>query len=487
MESNNRFKRIYKLEIMIAICMVLPIMLGRCIWYDEAFSIQMAQQSFVDILNYTISDVHPPLYYFILKIVTVLLGKNFLAYRVVSLIPFAIMIVVFGQVLHKKYGYKAACEGILLFLGAPKILVYAVEIRMYSWCMLMVLCSFLLACDIWEEYLREKVAMKKWICLSIINVLAAYLHYFAGAAVILISIGLLGMGMYKKRSILFVKQWIVSMGITFILYIPWLRVFLEQLQEVRQDYWITGFRIHDLKNYAEMVIGTDTGTQLLVGTLVAVAIFIGAFYWDDYKDIVPFYGGILLVVYVVLGIALSVLITPVFVPRYTVIVLPIFWLAFGIAIFQWRNKWKYWIVGVSACLLFILSYRDVFEMKTSEYNYSAYYYLESEMESSDYILTSSSHVLGQMSVYFPEKTTYILEEALSGEKFQQWNTIANVNYLNTYDDLDSDEDGWLVLYEDEYDTIKNLREKGMQLEYQGNYTLGWDGGCINTIIYKISK
>ena len=47
---------------------------NNCIWLDEAFSMSMIQQNFGEIIYNTAIDVHPPLYYIILKVLVNILG-----------------------------------------------------------------------------------------------------------------------------------------------------------------------------------------------------------------------------------------------------------------------------------------------------------------------------------------------------------------------------------------------------------------------------
>ena len=46
---------------------LLSIVTKSYIWFDEGFSINLINNSFTDIILFTALDVHPPLYYLILK------------------------------------------------------------------------------------------------------------------------------------------------------------------------------------------------------------------------------------------------------------------------------------------------------------------------------------------------------------------------------------------------------------------------------------
>lgn len=58
------------------------------IWLDESFSIHMMGHSLDEIIHFTSIDVHPPLYYFILKLFVFVAGKHMIVYRIASIIPF---------------------------------------------------------------------------------------------------------------------------------------------------------------------------------------------------------------------------------------------------------------------------------------------------------------------------------------------------------------------------------------------------------------
>src|SRR5574344_1146518 len=63
------------------------------IWFDEAFSEHITRHSFFDIARYTAVDVHPPLYYWALKVWRTFFGDSELALRSMSLIFLVLAIV----------------------------------------------------------------------------------------------------------------------------------------------------------------------------------------------------------------------------------------------------------------------------------------------------------------------------------------------------------------------------------------------------------
>ena len=63
------------------------------IWFDESYSVGLARHTFLEIWNIGGNDVHPILYYWCLHIIFLILGESILAYRLFSIIPIAIMII----------------------------------------------------------------------------------------------------------------------------------------------------------------------------------------------------------------------------------------------------------------------------------------------------------------------------------------------------------------------------------------------------------
>ena len=83
---------------------------NNCIWLDEAFSMSMIQQNFGEIIYNTAIDVHPPLYYIILKVLVnilgFILGNDIWAAKIVSIIPIIILMLVSDTLIKKMYGKK---------------------------------------------------------------------------------------------------------------------------------------------------------------------------------------------------------------------------------------------------------------------------------------------------------------------------------------------------------------------------------------------
>lgn len=103
------------------------------VWLDEACSVGIIRHPLPEIWNYVKTDSHPPLYFYLLKLFSLLFGNSVLALRAFSALGIlALFLLGIGPV-------RRACNkttGLLfsfLVTVTPIYLAIAREIRMYSW------------------------------------------------------------------------------------------------------------------------------------------------------------------------------------------------------------------------------------------------------------------------------------------------------------------------------------------------------------------
>lgn len=111
-------------------------------WSDEGYSILLSRMSFTDMLNATAGDVHPPLYYILLQTISRIMDFQWISYRLLSLIPYGIMLCFALTVIWKKFGEEVALILITCSSLLNTAIDYNVQTRMYSWGALFVLMSF---------------------------------------------------------------------------------------------------------------------------------------------------------------------------------------------------------------------------------------------------------------------------------------------------------------------------------------------------------
>ena len=79
---NIRTKYLHIAVIIIGVIFISIPIFHTNLWFDESYSVALAQKGFSEIWEITGNDVHPPLYYFAIHIIF-LLGGNIIAFRTI--------------------------------------------------------------------------------------------------------------------------------------------------------------------------------------------------------------------------------------------------------------------------------------------------------------------------------------------------------------------------------------------------------------------
>nr|WP_122013083.1 glycosyltransferase family 39 protein [Maliibacterium massiliense] len=201
------------------------------LWLDECYTVGMMRQSWAGMLAAGIADVHPLLYYIMLKGFTSVLGDSILVMRLFSAIPLMILCTLGYTHVRPRFGAKAGMAFTFLAGFLSIMSRYSVHIRMYSWATLFV---FLAAFYAYVSYTQPKGKHCALFCLF--SVLAAYTHYFALFSVMAINFLLLIAVVRKKTGL---KSWFICAAVQIALYAPGLLLFVRQSLQVAGNYWIT--------------------------------------------------------------------------------------------------------------------------------------------------------------------------------------------------------------------------------------------------------
>ena len=233
-------------------------------WFDESYSIAIAKHSFKEIWQIGSHDVHPVLYYVMIRIVMLITNNNIMCVRLFSCVPLILISILGYTFVRKEFGNKAGIIFTFLSLFFPTLLAYAGEIRMYTWAMLFVTMMFVYAYKIIKSnnnnnnnnvgkalsddnkfvdenrIKNKKTSEKNWVIFSIFSLASAYTHYYALVAAAIINVGmfLYFLVSYKKTYKFNLVNSIVSAIVQIILYLPWLFVFISQTKSVSKGFWI---------------------------------------------------------------------------------------------------------------------------------------------------------------------------------------------------------------------------------------------------------
>lgn len=233
------------------------------IWFDEAFSAYIVQFSFWDIAQYTAADVHPPFYYWLLKVWSSIFGTTELAYRSLSIFFGAAATAVTFFLTRKLFGRKVALTTLLFLVLSPMLIRYSDEARMYTLAALIVMSATYVLIKA-EETKKKSL----WIWYGVLVSLGMWTHYFTALAW-LAHWAWRGVKVWKKGNTarafwkkFFTKQWIVTYAIAVSLFIPWLPFMAYQLIVVQSaGFWIGPVSINTPTNYLSSFFYYLDGSQ----------------------------------------------------------------------------------------------------------------------------------------------------------------------------------------------------------------------------------
>lgn len=221
------------------------------IWFDEAFSTYIVQFSFWDIARYTASDVHPPFYYWLLKVWSSLFGTTEIAYRSLSIIFGAATAVVAFFLSRKLFGRKVAWLSFIFIVLSPMLIRYSDEARMYTLAALIVMSATYVLVKAEETNKR-----KYWIWYGIFVSLGMWTHYFTALAWLahvawhITQVWHKGIAPKEFWKKLFTKPWVVTYAIAVGLFLPWLPFMAKQLSVVQGGgFWIGPVGVDTPTNY----------------------------------------------------------------------------------------------------------------------------------------------------------------------------------------------------------------------------------------------
>lgn len=221
------------------------------IWFDESFTSSVVRADVQTGVAITIKDVHPPLYYVILKGWSAIFGYSDVALRsfsvACSLIAALLVYGLLKRLFEKNY---LAFGGFFTVLLGPFGVRYAQEARMYM------LATIFIVIATWAFYnLMEKSRPSRWDMGVYALAIAAslYTHYFTFPIVfaqILYAYifhyrGFVPRWSRIKQFLKEKKAWVWSLAVAGVLYLPWIPVAYKQMRAVTAGFWIPPVTILD--------------------------------------------------------------------------------------------------------------------------------------------------------------------------------------------------------------------------------------------------
>ena len=309
-------------------------------WCDEIYSLGIIK-SFSEFTPYLTNDVHPPLYYLIYEGFYKILGIDpILVGKFTSLLPFYLILTLAFTKVRKNWGWLTAGLFAFCIVTMPQLMNFAVELRMYSWGLFFVTASFIYANEI-----TKNSNLKNWTILTILTIASAYTHYFSAIASFVIYLFLLLQVIENKKEL---KKYFTSAIIAIISFTPWLVILKQQVTSVSKDYWIAPITIDRVIGYVFFVFSPKnqviSANQIASFSILGLLLLIGVITLlikNNKKE--DSYGILIAICVPIIGIILSLLLRPVFHPRYIIPALGCLWLGVSIILSKNFNNKKIFI------------------------------------------------------------------------------------------------------------------------------------------------
>ncbi len=456
----------------IALTVLIPIIgvFNPNLWFDEAYSVGLANQDWNTLLIAAIEDVHPILYYVLLKIFTGVLGNSLVTFRIFSVIPLIALSILSYTHVSKKFGKKTGLAFAFVLLFLPTTFHYGTQIRMYSWAMLFVaITAYYAYAAIMEEYDK-----KNWIIFSVFSILSAYTHYFA-----LFTIGIINMLMLiyiirNKKELL--KKWFIFGAIQILLYIPGLIIFLKQTFRVAKGFWIS---VAYPKIFGEIVEfffrdSINSGLPSIFGLFIFIYMILRVhkYYLENKREIKQATTALMVCGLVILITLLVSFYRPVFIPRYMIPMVALAIFAFGTILAKEDKKILKAIICIGIVVMSVWNGYTYCKIIYNPSNQEPLNYIRDEIKEGDIIVYKDINIGSLAAVEFTENSQYFynvdywpVEEAYKAFS-PQMKTVTQLDEVENYSGRI-----WVIDSDGEYmyNIIKNLENTKVTMDKKEFY------------------
>lgn len=302
-------------------------------WYDEAFSVWLAQLPLDQLIAAVAGDVHPPLFYALTWLVAQVAGTEPIAMRALPLVFSVLSLPVAKRLAeHLQLPGPAQFVGLALMAFSPFQIFYANDVRAYSLMLFLVLLAVLL------------VVERRFGWLSLAWTALLWTHHYG--LIFCAVTGLLALALEFRQPERNLKGVLLA-GVTALLfYAPWAATLAAQLNLVRHGHWIWPVTAADLMLLGHTLLfgSTPQSAWVSLGTLMVAVGLEAVLLYKSLRTPLTTGRGVLLwllLAPVVTAALVSVLMQPIFVARYLFPVSPFWFFAIGWVITDrvgWRTQ-----------------------------------------------------------------------------------------------------------------------------------------------------
>jgi 4-amino-4-deoxy-L-arabinose transferase-like glycosyltransferase len=212
---------------------------NQSLWSDEGNSVALARRGFVEIAQRTAFDIHPPLYYWLLKLWVVIFGDSEPGLRSLSAVLGIGLVYLIWLLGRRLFSRRVGLIAAFVAAVSPLQIYYSQETRMYM------LLAFLSTLTVWLAVLMLDGSRSRHMpLLAVAYVLTVtaglYTHY--AYPVILIVVNLVALAWLAYYGLRVggwrppipglqspIVSWLLLQSVPLLLYLPWLRTAIRQI------------------------------------------------------------------------------------------------------------------------------------------------------------------------------------------------------------------------------------------------------------------
>jgi mannosyltransferase len=217
---------------------------AQSIWIDEGISLHLATSTVGEIVANRAANIHPPLYFFLLKGWLALTGVNSWTARFLSVMASLLQVTAIYAVTQRWLGRPAARIAALLTAFSPLSVIYAQEIRAYAVLPLI----YLALLDITHRILAPLSGanippegtkpsphrLPTWLFLGAVEVIGLHLHYTTIFLVAYVGAWSL-LSLWQGKHWADLRRWLITQLLVGLASLPWLVTILANWGAVQAE------------------------------------------------------------------------------------------------------------------------------------------------------------------------------------------------------------------------------------------------------------
>lgn len=354
----------------------LCLIFSHSVWFDEAYTLSLIQHSYGEITEILKTDMHPPLYFLSLKLFCEICGYSIPATKIFSAMGYMATLLIGCTAIKKHFGIEASLIYMLTIGAIPMSLYFSVQQRSYTWCIF-----FVALCFTEALLFMQKGALPSCILFVAAALFAAYNHIYALLAVAIIFAFTNIYIFVRKKDLLamiLLADCAVAIGYAF-----WIFPLLHQAEAAADSFWLTG--IEPLSLFVFMG-----------GSLVASVVLIK----KENRSLPVIFAIVTVLGIQLVGLFVTVFLRPLYIARYSVVVLGIFALLIAFCAKNTGKKCK----AILCAALCVCNITGLAATAAFEYNPAMPDFLhrfETVSSAADTFLYCDE-AFGIMSYYYPE-------------------------------------------------------------------------------------